>query len=159
LQTLEGHTGAVWAVAFSRDGKLVASGSHNQTVKLWDPATGALQQTLEGHTGAVRAVAFSRTLQQTLEVDAVIRELSFSEDGSYLETDRGQLNIQSLYTGNSSLEICNVGYIVKDKWVARETTNIIWLPSDYQPTISAVRDGILVLGHGSGRVTFMELMW
>jgi len=38
--TLKGHTGEVWSVAFSPDGKTLGSGSSDQTVKLWDVATG-----------------------------------------------------------------------------------------------------------------------
>jgi WD40 repeat protein len=49
----------VWDVAFSPDGKLVASGSSNETVRLWDPATGAVRCTPEGHSSWVMAVAFS----------------------------------------------------------------------------------------------------
>ncbi|RYP70100.1 hypothetical protein DL769_005077 [Monosporascus sp. CRB-8-3] len=59
LKTLEGHSDQVWAVAFSPDGKLIASASCDRTVRLWDPITGASLQTLKGHRDSVRAVIFS----------------------------------------------------------------------------------------------------
>ena len=37
-------------MAFSPDGKTLASGSEDKTIKLWDVATGKEQATLKGHT-------------------------------------------------------------------------------------------------------------
>ncbi|WAO93526.1 Hypothetical protein NCS54_01107600 [Fusarium falciforme] len=59
LQTLEGHGDSVRSVAFSADGRRLASGSVDETVKVWDAATGACVQTLEGHGSWVFSVAFS----------------------------------------------------------------------------------------------------
>ncbi|KAJ9267667.1 hypothetical protein DTO195F2_1 [Paecilomyces variotii] len=59
LQTLEGHSGAVGAVAFSPNNQTLVTGSHDKTIKLWDTMTGSLQQTLEGHLGWIRTIAFS----------------------------------------------------------------------------------------------------
>ena len=51
--TLKGHTSVVKGVAFSPDGKRLASASVDKTVKLWDAATGQELLTLKGHTDVV----------------------------------------------------------------------------------------------------------
>ncbi len=57
--TLEGHTEYVKGVAFSPNGRALASGSIDYTVQLWQVADGSLLHTLEGHTEYVKSVAFS----------------------------------------------------------------------------------------------------
>jgi WD40 repeat protein len=55
-----GHSFPVNSVAFSPDGKLLASGSGDSTVKLWDAANGTELRTFIGHASGVNSVAFSR---------------------------------------------------------------------------------------------------
>jgi WD40 repeat protein len=56
---LEGHKHTVTSVAFSPDGKTIVSGSSDQTVRVWDAATGVEQHKITGHKSPVTSVAFS----------------------------------------------------------------------------------------------------
>ena len=57
--TFKGHRREVVSVAFSPDGKRLASASWDQTVKVWDATSGQETLTLKGHTGRVWSVVFS----------------------------------------------------------------------------------------------------
>src|SRR5262249_19214859 len=61
FRTLKGHRGYVWRVAFSPDGRYLASGGWDSTIKVWDleaPAS-AEPVTLRGATGIILSLAFS----------------------------------------------------------------------------------------------------
>jgi WD40 repeat protein len=57
--TQPGDWAIAFSVAFSPDGKILASGNYDNTVKLWDIATGAVLRSLDGHSHMAHAVAFS----------------------------------------------------------------------------------------------------
>jgi len=59
VRLLQGHTSWVESVAFSPDGKVLASGSMDMTIKLWEIGKGSLLGTLQGHTETVYEVDFS----------------------------------------------------------------------------------------------------
>lgn len=57
--TLTKHKDRVLSVAYSPDGSLIATGSSDNTIRLWDGATGQEKKILMGHTREVMSVAFS----------------------------------------------------------------------------------------------------
>ena len=115
IQTLEGHSGSVYSVAFSPDSKQIASASNDDTVKIWDAATGPCIQTLEGHSSSVHSVAFSPDSKQiasasndntvkiwdaatghctqTLEVGRTLKEIVFDPTSSRLYTEIGTIDL------------------------------------------------------------------
>jgi WD40 repeat protein/transcriptional regulator with XRE-family HTH domain len=55
----QGHTDEIRAIAFDPTGRLLASGSEDQTIRLWDTGTGVCLAVLVGHTDWIRSIAFS----------------------------------------------------------------------------------------------------
>ncbi|MEH2238817.1 serine/threonine-protein kinase [Nostoc sp.] len=93
-KSLKGHSSDVNSVAFSPDGTILASGSDDKTIKLWNLASEKQIQTLEGHSDWIWTVAFSpdsKTLASgsadktiklwNLETGKLIRTLQGHSDG------------------------------------------------------------------------------
>jgi WD40 repeat protein len=56
---LDGHTNAVTSICFSPDSTILASGSADKSICLWDVKTGQKKKQLDGHTDAVTSICFS----------------------------------------------------------------------------------------------------
>lgn len=126
-----------WEVfAFSPDHKFLACAEFGE-VKLWDTARG--------------------TVLEKIAFETEIRELSFSENGPYLETDRGFLGYSSGHKGPLPPPPPPLRNIFVDgQWVCEDMEGILWLPPAYRPDCSALKNNILALGHAFGDVTFIK---
>ena len=108
----KGHTGDVWGVAISPDGKYLATGSSDKTARLWDLASGETIRVFSGHSGEVWDIAFSpdgkylltasadgtarlwdvasgETVQVFSGHTATVDDVDFSPDGKYIVTAGG----------------------------------------------------------------------
>jgi WD40 repeat protein len=63
VHTLTGHSNVIQSVAISADSALLASGSSDKTIKVWDLGTGELRDTLTGHSSCIFSLAISSDRQ------------------------------------------------------------------------------------------------
>ncbi|KAK6344182.1 hypothetical protein TWF696_007824 [Orbilia brochopaga] len=127
-------------ITFSPDNTMLASLSEDEAIKLWDVATGKLQNTFS-----------------TLNFD--LSAFYFSKDGHNINTNSHSISIK---TGQSFLLSDNTRqdegrdkiFLVKDEWSTRNGERLIWLPRNDRPTASAVHHNTIAVGHDSGNVSF-----
>ena len=133
----------VQAIALSPNSRMLAVASSrtygfHSTISVW---------TIEPATSTVK-------LKEKHLVDSIVRIVSFSEDGGYIKTNRGYLPLSGYNKPIPNQDLsCHV-YIDND-WIFRGKQRLLWLPPDYRASCEASYNNIYVLGHFSGRVTFI----
>ena len=81
LVRLDGHTGWVCKLAFTRDGRRLISAAADQTIRFWDTSTWTETQVLRGHTDEVHAVAISEPAQLVASASKDGNLMLWKEDG------------------------------------------------------------------------------
>jgi Tol biopolymer transport system component len=178
-QKLEGHNEEVTAVAFSPDGKTVASGSFDETVRLCETATGEVRQNLEGHDRGVSAIAFSpdgkmiasgsyyKTVKlwdaatgeegQKHPTSMAVSRITFSIDGSSLNTDIGQLRLRITRAAHRPFITEPPSTLLLElSWIKYRGADFLWLPYEYRGMFHDVHKALLVIGQASGAVSFFS---
>jgi len=98
IRKLHGHSGNITSVAISPDGRLVVSGSMDNTLKLWDLASGKEIRTFTGHVAPVNSV-------------------SFTPNGKYIVSGSSDKSIK-VYEVGSGMEMLQMVSFFDGKWLS-----------------------------------------
>ncbi|QRW26238.1 WD-40 repeat-containing protein [Rhizoctonia solani] len=147
------HGNYVFSVAFSPNGRYVASGSFDETMCIWDAENGNLMfGPLKAHTSPVYCVKFSPDSSHVASCseDGTIRFWSLAsceasvQDSMLTASDGGQQLAPNLerQTGSGSWSLGGVG------WVVLHGHRVVWVPSDLRPRLTHPPEEFMIADRG-----------
>ena len=157
----QGHARETWSLAFSPDGRLLASGSDDETIRLWNVADGTEQRVLLGHKATVTEVAFSPdgTTLASASLDGTIR-IWRVDDGHCITTLQGsETRYHSLAYSPDGKLLAYGGYgtTIWDIDAGRQVAKFIEEDQRRVNRLAFSPDGrTLAVASSSSRVTFLD---
>jgi hypothetical protein len=139
VRTLSGHTADVMSVAFSPDGRRIASGGYDRTVRIWDVDTGESVKQFDHHQDWVFAVLFSHDGESVFSGcgDDCLRRFRLSDGRRIFETNLGaDVADLALSPGGTLLAAGTAAGSVR--FVAVKGSNSIVLPLQVQIPVTGV---------------------
>ncbi|TYJ52882.1 hypothetical protein B9479_006517 [Cryptococcus floricola] len=111
LGTCNGHRRGVWTVRFSRNDKVVASGSADKTIKLWSLDDFTCLKTFEGHTNSVLRVDYMSNGQQLVSSssDGLVKLWNIKDEECVKTLDNHEDKIWALATSSDEATILSAG--------------------------------------------------
>ncbi|MDV3000180.1 MAG: hypothetical protein N5P05_001786 [Chroococcopsis gigantea SAG 12.99] len=103
-RTLKEHTWGITALDFSADGRILATGSADNTIKLWDVKSGGLLHTFSGHSWLVSSLTFTEKYLISGSWDKTVKVWDVSEH-VLLATFKGHSDVVTSVTGSGDIII------------------------------------------------------
>lgn len=163
LSTLQGHAGDVTSLAFSPDGKLLASGSEDKTLKLWTMPDGQVWRTISGLADPVFGMTFNPAGTRLVAVggDKTIRVWDAADGRELFAIPAGVSSLQDVaFSPDGTLVAAGSSHFVKLWSVAdgREIRSLQGEPGSVVSSVAFSPDGkLLAVGDGSGTLAFWSV--
>jgi RNA polymerase sigma factor (sigma-70 family) len=145
LHSFSAHTDSITSVAYSSDRKVIATGSADGDIRLWDAATSSPVRVLYGHANSVHSVAFSPDGKQLVsggtDNSAILWEVGTGKKNWHMKNLRSPVNSVVFSPDGKSVAVGGMWSIVIGSVETGQRLDTLEQENDIQESIAYLRDG------------------